>query len=355
MEPTCWSRGIANVVRHAAARGAPRSRLVAAADVDDALLSDPEQRVPLSSYYAVVEAAADALDDPFFGVNYMDSFAPENVDVIGFLAVASESVRDALARILRFQRLMREGESVDLRIDDGVARVRFVPWGPSRLAHAHGAEMWAATCFRTIARLTNAPIAPIAIRFAHGRRRGADDDGYRELFAFVPTLDADESEWSFREDVLDRRMPRADAALAQFLERFVGEKTKALPDAQSFADRARDAACELLPDGEPTVDAIARRLKTSTRTLQRRLAAEGTSIEALVDELRSARAKAYLVAGLPIAEVSFLLGYAEPPVFHRAFKRWTGSTPTAWRLAHASAAPPEAPRSPRSPGSRRRS
>ena len=76
----------------------------------------------------------------------------------------------------------------------------------------------------------------------------------------------------------------------------------------------------------------ARRLRTSARTLQRRLGAEGTSVAKLLDELRRTRAEAYLEMGLSISEVSYLVGFAEPSVFFRAFKRWTGETPADFRL-----------------------
>jgi len=70
----------------------------------------------------------------------------------------------------------------------------------------------------------------------------------------------------------------------------------------------------------------------SERSLQRRLADEGQTFDALLDELRHELALRYLAdKTLAIAEVAFLLGYSEPSAFHRAFKRWTGKTPTQAR------------------------
>ena len=77
---------------------------------------------------------------------------------------------------------------------------------------------------------------------------------------------------------------------------------------------------------------VAKRLGVSDRTLHRRLADEGTSHSELLDEARRERAMILLAdRSLSAAEISFLLGYSEPGAFFRAFKRWTGKTPGAYR------------------------
>jgi AraC-like DNA-binding protein len=134
-------------------------------------------------------------------------------------------------------------------------------------------------------------------------------------------------------------MPGADAALARFFEGYVQRLDRALPNAAqraSFADSLRLAIAERLCDGELSIGALARAQRNSARTLQRRLADEGTSVSALVESVRRERAFAYLAANLPIGEVSYLLGFSEPRAFHRAFRRWTGETPQAWRSSRTS-------------------
>ena len=69
----------------------------------------------------------------------------------------------------------------------------------------------------------------------------------------------------------------------------------------------------------------------SPRTLQRRLGAEGTTFDVLLDGVRSSRALALIDTGAALSEVAFALGYSEPSAFHRAFRRWTSTTPRKWR------------------------
>jgi AraC-like DNA-binding protein len=88
--------------------------------------------------------------------------------------------------------------------------------------------------------------------------------------------------------------------------------------------------------GELALDTAAHWLRLSRRTLQRRLREEGTSLQQIVDETRRHLASRMLTQSeLGIAEVAFALGFAEPGGLHRAFKRWTGMTPAAYRRAAA--------------------
>ena len=93
-----------------------------------------------------------------------------------------------------------------------------------------------------------------------------------------------------------------------------------------------------LAGGELTGAAIARGLGLSERTLHRRLRAESTSFADILDATRGELAKSLLPEPeIGIGEIAFLLGYSEPSAFHRFFRRWTGSTPLAYRRAARSA------------------
>ena len=86
-----------------------------------------------------------------------------------------------------------------------------------------------------------------------------------------------------------------------------------------------------LEAGAPDLRTLAGALGLAPRTLQRRLQAEGETLAGLVDAVRRARAAELLATAMPLAEVSQRLGYAEPSVFFRAFRRWTGCTPEGYR------------------------
>jgi AraC-like DNA-binding protein len=105
-------------------------------------------------------------------------------------------------------------------------------------------------------------------------------------------------------------------------------------------DRIRAAIAADLPGHEPSLAAVAPRLALSPRSVQRRLAEAGTSFARMVDAVREERAKAALRSDeVSLAEVSWLLGFSEQSAFARAFKRWTGVSPTEWRRTASSRRP----------------
>jgi AraC-like DNA-binding protein len=332
MEPTGFAQGTRHVFEYALSRGVDAAELLRRTGLHRDSLDDPDARLPMRCYYDVVEAAAELTGDANFGLSYIETVTPAAIGAVGFLAMTSATLGESIARILRFYRVLADGERITLEQDGARATVRFEPWGPARPAHAHVCEMYAFDFLVMSARMTGAPVPILEFDVRHTPR--GDDAPYRRIFGRAPRFGAGENRFAFPADVLDRKMPQADAALSRFFESYVAKLDRALP-AASFTGSVRRAIAERLCDGELGVAALARALRQSPRTLQRRLADEGSSVTALVESVRRERAFAYLDAKLPIAEVSYLLGFSEPRAFHRAFRRWSGDTPQRWRAANA--------------------
>lgn len=127
-------------------------------------------------------------------------------------------------------------------------------------------------------------------------------------------------------------LQRQEPGLRRLLERHAESLlARELAEHDPLAE-LRAAVRARLCDGDLKVEAIARELATSTRTLQRRLAESGTSFQATVDEERRRAAQSYLrEARLAVGDVAYMVGYSEPSAFVRAFKRWTGETPRSYR------------------------
>jgi AraC-like DNA-binding protein len=139
--------------------------------------------------------------------------------------------------------------------------------------------------------------------------------GQRPLVSFssadarLPFMTANEEMWHFFEPGLKKRLSELD-------------------EMATIADRVHAALLELLPAGSASVDAVSKKLGTSTRTLQRRLGQERMSFQTVLNKTREELAKHYLkTSDMTGAEISFLLGYEDPNSFFRAFHTWTGETP----------------------------
>jgi AraC-like DNA-binding protein len=139
----------------------------------------------------------------------------------------------------------------------------------------------------------------------------------------------------FPPPVVSLPLVRRDNYLNNLLRRYADEALARRPRQHGrIRSAVEDTVPQLLPHGKPSVSEVARRLGMSTRTLSRKLNAEGTAFADILDQLRSALAQDYLSErGLPISEIArpLGLGYCEVSSFTHAFKRWTGKTPRQFR------------------------
>ena len=119
--------------------------------------------------------------------------------------------------------------------------------------------------------------------------------------------------------------------LARVFEAHARRTLDQMTPARPFSATARDALDVALHEGDVRETTLARRLGVSVRTLRRRLAEESLTFRSLKDAAQLERAEHLLTQpGITIAEVASALGYANPANFHRAFRRWTETTPARW-------------------------
>jgi AraC-like DNA-binding protein len=124
----------------------------------------------------------------------------------------------------------------------------------------------------------------------------------------------------------------ANRALLAHLSAHGQKQVRALAPDDTFAGRVMHAIRGALADG-PTLESVARSLEGAPRTLQRRLSQEGTSLHELVDRARFERACERLRdPAVGVRAVAIELGFSEQAAFHRAFVRWTGTSPGRWRI-----------------------
>jgi AraC-like DNA-binding protein len=129
------------------------------------------------------------------------------------------------------------------------------------------------------------------------------------------------------------RLPSANAKLRENLLAALQRQLAQRP--QGFAARVKHALRPLLLSGSASHRQVAKHLNTHPRTMGRRLEAEGFTFEQLKDEVRLAVARELLArTDIAISDVAAALGYATPSAFVRAFRRWTGGSPSAWRKEH---------------------
>jgi AraC-like DNA-binding protein len=170
---------------------------------------------------------------------------------------------------------------------------------------------------------------PLGVRLRHTSFACRQD--YDSFFRCPILFDADRSDIAFARTDVDRPLPSPNRELARANDLILTDFLATL-SRDDLVTRVRIAIAHELPSGKPRDENIAKGVYMSPRTLRRKLAAAGTSFSRLIDEVRHELARRYIAdPARTLSEISFLVGFSELSAFSRAFRRWTGKTPSAFR------------------------
>jgi AraC-like DNA-binding protein len=294
------------------------------------VLADPDARVSSIWVLRLWEYLPRRAEEENFGLWLAERLNGAPLTVAWWVILASATLGEGLSRALRYQRLLHDGaRSEIIRSPDEVIyrhQVGAPPFRPPRDA----IEFGFASLIQLAQRATGRDIAPKRVTLQHQ----APGDLARHRRFFGPGLSFDEAhdEVVFTREQLGCPLVTADDTLREVVEAHARELVARLPHADKTGDRVRVAICDLLRDGPPRGQTVARRLGMPLRTLQRRLREEDTTLAALIDGVRFELAERYLSdARISTQEAAFLLGFSDVSAFHRAFVRWTGVTPAEYR------------------------
>ncbi|KRV48215.1 hypothetical protein AQ490_25770 [Wenjunlia vitaminophila] len=175
---------------------------------------------------------------------------------------------------------------------------------------------------------------------------GPDEpERYHETLAAPVSFNRPNTEVRVDSRALDRPLPLASEPAFRLAEQQCRELLTRRSVRSTQTTVVREYVLQQLPHG-PDMAGASAALRMSERTLRRRLAEEGTSFSAILDEVRRTRAESLLGEGMPATQVARRLGYTEPAAFTHAFKRWTGRSPRSYGTTATEppgAAPPARP------------
>jgi AraC-like DNA-binding protein len=334
------ANSITSIAAHAligavAGRGRPVEPLFELVGLDPTAPPDADRHVSAVQYYALWDAALKSVQDPTFAVRVGASFELEALEAFGFLAMSCETLRDAYERTAKVRALYNVGSRWDLDVREGSMRVSWIPWPVeprSEVARRSVNEYEVAEMLACVWQMTDRRLVPRRIAFRHPAP--ADTSVHRELLGRVPEFDAEfdgfEAELGWLDEPIRSKNPR----LRAYFEKQCQRACDAFGSDAAFTALVRQRLVANMEGGALAMPEIARTLGVSPRSLHRRLQDEGTSFNELVDQVRRQFAEQYLARPrLAISEIAYLVGFNGPSAFHKAFRRWTGMTPSEYRQA----------------------
>ena len=324
------------IVAGAAQHGADPEALLRAVSLEPGDLTDSDARFSRTVETSLWAEAERLSQHPCLGIDIAERLTVDGYGPIGFAVRASGSLGEAYGRVIRYLRLVANGPVLRLDADGAHAIFAHLPPKTPPAPSRHAVELLFGNLVMLARRGVDPAFFPEAVRFCH--KAPADLTRHRALFGPNIKFGAGRDEMELKRDWLSRPQALAEAALAEVLDEHMGSRLAALPaDENAFLARVNRALRQEvggagLEPSQALLPRVADRLQMSSRTLQRRLRQEGTSLTKQMDETRAQLAASKLRdKSQSITEVAFLLGFSEVSTFHRAFKRWTGKTPAAFR------------------------
>jgi AraC-like DNA-binding protein len=293
------------------------------------LLSRVRVSLPTDDYFRFWQALADEAQDPLLALRIGTGIPVEGFDAPLFAALCSPDLNTALARFALYKRLLAP-MALHLAITREGTRLG-LEWLDKTLSPPPVLVLMELVFFVRFARTaTRSQISPLAVRSPHLPQAAA---AFSDFFG-VKVIRAETASLLFSPADGTRPFLTANEQMWQGFEPGLKQRLSELDETATSSERVRSALLELLPSGAASVDAVCKKLGTSVRTLQRRLAAEGETFQTILNRTREALARHYLTRPeLTATEISFLLGYEDPSSFFRAFSSWTGTTPEQARAA----------------------
>ena len=310
------------------ARGQSCDVFLADAGIAPELLEHASARVTAEQYVALFHSLADRLDDDLLG------FLPRplrrgSLALVVRSAAGEANLESAMHRATRTFGLLQEDVKLEVVRSGSLAGLALRFSDPSIAAPVFLHELMLRSLWRLFAWLAGGKFPIARFDFAFGSPAYAGS--YGKIFTAPLQFEQPQSAFWFDASLLQQPVRRDAAALRAFLADARSNVVVPPRGDELIGARVRDHLQKSQP-AWPDLAATAHALHVSPSTLQRRLAADGTSFQVLKDELRRDLAIVRLhTSTASLAELAYELGFADGAAFQRAFKNWTGSAPGAYR------------------------
>lgn len=310
------------------ARNLPTDALLARAKLSRATLDDPDGRVDPGALIDFWEAAYARLPDPALALHVAESLPRGAYRVVEYLASHAATVGDAFEKVARYFSVI--DNTTTLAIEQTPRVVGFGPIVREAAVPLPAIEFMLAASYLRVRDMTGVDFSPIRVELAANETVYAAE--IERLFRCRVSWNAAAHRLRFSRATWETPTASPDPGLGAVLEdhaRTLHDRFHERPD---LVDRLVAAVDEIAVSETPTLASVARRLGVSSRTLQRRIQGDGRSFSRFVDDARRRAAMRWLAEpNVSLAEIAFLLRFADQATFTRAVKRWTGLTPSKVR------------------------
>ena len=330
-QTTTLASSVLLLVRAIDSYGVDSSDLFSQVGLDYSKLKDPLGRYPFEAVNNLWALASEVIDDPCFGLKVATFWHPTSYSALGYSWLASNSLEDAFMRSSRYARIVNTS-AIDIMeyrttTDSYCIIIHNDRLKPPPVAPA---VEYSVAMILVMCRAAYGPgLDPLRVSFQHKRPENADC--FTDFFdAPVGFSQANNAVW-LDPEVVTTPLATANPELVRISDQVVTDYLAHL-DRSDLSMQVQSKLIERLPSGQVNEEMIASAINVSQRSLQRKLKEQGVSFTQLLEDTRRDLGLQYVRdPQRSFNEIAFLLGFAEPGNFTRAFKRWYGKSPSQYR------------------------
>jgi AraC-like DNA-binding protein len=328
-----WVKAICRALE---AAGCDSAALLTEAGFDPKSLDGPTARCPLTHTARLWRIAVAATGDAAFGIKVASHIKQTTFHALSYGLSASSTLKEAFERLQRYCHVA--SDAIDYKFWRSGAEYHFVI-EPAEEVTDESVDALVAAHLRMCRSLIGHDYSPLRIEFR--RERPAEIETFENLLRAPLQFGAALTRLVFDAESIERPLDGGNPELARQHDAIAAQYLAQI-ERDNIQGRVRDALTQRLAQGEPSQEDVAELLNMSARTLQRKLGDGGTTYKEILDETRRVLALAYLSAPRhTVGEVTYLLGFSAGSSFTRAFRRWTGQSPSDWRARLQPAVPNE--------------
>jgi len=297
--------------------------------IDPVKVQLPDTRLPIETYLRIQDEAARYVDDPYFGLHMGEYAEAGSWSILGYMMMNCETLGEAFQKSARYHRIIGnliEGKAT-LRLNKIKVALVTPPHAPKMSRHCFEATI--SSSVRMMRTLTGEEINPLEVTFSYPEPESTAE--YERVFRCPVLFDQKETGFVINIGILNKPILYANPELLGHFERYAQAYLAEMDRRDEHTRAVTKIILSRLDDEGLTIKKVAKEMSVSVRTLQYRLKGEGVVFTDLLKDVRENLAKKYLCQDYTVEEITYLLGFSEPSVFRKAFKKWSGVTPSEYR------------------------
>jgi AraC-like DNA-binding protein len=318
-------------LRTAVQLGIDRQEILSLIDLSEEVLQNSENYVPCEIQGKIMKYAIELTGNRYFPLESGKNFEPGNLNILGYLISNAPNLRSAYEHGVRFDQIVGDGVIFSFEEKNGLVFNYIDVIAEELLPYK---EYCSESCLSSIITLkrqiVSKNINPQSVHFQHAAP--ADIDPYIRFFECPVLFNQPRNCLVFPDSIMEEKISHSNSDLYIVFKHYAEEILQKINREDTTVRQVTKVLFKLLPENPVSIESVAERMALGVRTLQRQLKNEGSSFNKVLMTVRKELATRHLQkTSIPIAEISYLLGFAEPSIFHRSFKKWTGKTPRDFR------------------------